>query len=130
MNENAYVEPEGILYLLIGLFFILSLLFVGFTFVNPLWSQEHNKNITVIEKIPYHDGHYLVVTERKYGEINITEVFSVSDEYILVTFDASDRYAHLKEGKTYSVDVCGYRYQPLSMYRNIYKIHGDYGIEY
>jgi hypothetical protein len=126
MNESAYGEFEGIGALFFVAVFFIVIILAAVSFLAPLWTQDQLVNITVIEKIPFHDGKYLIVAEINGRE----EVFTIGDEWILVTFNASDRYAFLKEGGQYQVDLCGYRVQPLSWYRNIWRIHGDHGIDY
>lgn len=70
--------------------------------------------ITVEERVGAHGGGgaYLILTEGG-------EVFTVEDNLFLLKFDASDRYAALKEGGRYHVTCTGWRVQPLSWYRNI-----------
>jgi hypothetical protein len=126
MNESAYGEFEGIGALFFVAVFFIIVILAAVSFLAPLWTQDQLVNITVIEKIPFHDGKYLIVAEINGRE----EVFTVGDEWILVTFNASDRYAFLKEGGQYQVDLCGYRVPLLSWYRNIWRIHGDHGIDY
>jgi len=76
--------------------------------------------ITITEKIPYHDGSYLVIC--KVGDTE--EVLRIGDVWLLGIFDSSDRYAYLKTGETYKVQVAGYRVPILSWYRNINVIEG------
>jgi len=125
-DDSAYDEFEGIGALFFIVLFVAVAVLSIVAFLCPLWTQDQMVNITVTEKIPYHDGRYLIVAEINGHE----EVFTVGDEWVLVVFNASDRYAYLKEGGVYQVDLCGYRVQPLSWYRNIWRIHGDHGIDY
>lgn len=85
----------------------------------PVFNQQ-DLTILVKEKIPMHDDKYLIIAEHD----GIEEVFEVTDVKAMLIFDASDRYAYLKEGQTYNVRVGGWRYQFLSIYRDIYKIYG------
>jgi hypothetical protein len=85
----------------------------------PVFNQQ-DLTILVKEKIPMHDDKYLIIAEHD----GIEEVFEVTDVTAMLFFDASDRYAYLKEGQTYNVRVGGWRYQFLSLYRDIYKIYG------
>ena len=73
--------------------------------------------ITVEERIGAHgqEGMYLILTEDG-------EAFTVEDNLFRLQFDASDRYASLKEGGQYHVTCTGWRFQPLSWYRNIVSI--------
>lgn len=85
----------------------------------PVFNQQ-DLTILVKEKIPMHDDKYLIIAEHD----GIEEVFEVTDVTAMLIFDASDRYAYLKEGQTYNVRVGGWRSQFLSIYRDIYKIYG------
>jgi hypothetical protein len=73
--------------------------------------------VTVEERIGAHgqEGMYLILTEDG-------EAFTVEDNVFRAQFDASDRYASLKEGGRYHVTCTGWRFQPLSWYRNIVSI--------
>lgn len=70
--------------------------------------------ITVTEKIGAHgnDGIYLILTEEG-------EAFTVADNLFKMKFDATDRYMGLEPGERYHVVCTGWRFQPLSWYRNI-----------
>ena len=50
-------------------------------------------------------------------------VYVVSDSLILLSFDASDRYAAIDVGRTYGVTTIGWRVPFLSMYPNIVEIN-------
>ena len=50
-------------------------------------------------------------------------VYVVSDSLILLSFDASDRYAAIDVGRTYGVTTIGWRVPMLSMYPNIVEIN-------
>lgn len=75
--------------------------------------------ITVEERIGAHgeDGIYLILTAEG-------EAFTVEDNLFRLQFDASDRYASLKAGGRYHITCTGWRFQPLSWYRNIVGIEG------
>lgn len=121
-TEKAYADPIdtacGLFTLVIIAASIALLGLCVVSAINPLFTQEH-VSIKVIEKIPYHSSRYLIVAEVNGGK---EEVFSVEDEWVFLKFDASDRYASLKEGKTYTAGVCSYRIPLLTWYRNIYEI--------
>lgn len=116
----SWSEVAGLVYILfiIGMITIVVMSFVSFLIV-PTMNPE-TVNITVIEKIPYHDGNYLIIAQKGDTE----EVFRVSDVWVLGIFDASDRYAYLKPNTTYTTHVGGYRVPFLSWYRNINVIEG------
>jgi len=115
-------ELYGYLYifflLMLGLFIVFSVLAA---LVVPTMNPEVMK-ITVIEKIPYHDGKYLITAQ--IGDTE-REVFSVTDVWVLGIFDASDRYAYLDTNTTYTVEAAGYRVPVLSWYRNINSVKGE-----
>jgi hypothetical protein len=99
---------------LTGIIFIMGVL-AGVATAGSLTVSE--AAITVEERIGAHgeDGIYLVLT----GD---GEAFTVEDNLFRLQFDASDRYASLKEGGRYHVTCTGWRFQPLSWYRNIVSI--------
>ena len=136
-NSSGVIEDNRIIFFILAIVAGIGILVFGFA--APLFTQQ-SIEIKVIEKIPYHDGQYLITAEwyeqawdtdyrslERGMPINIThrEVFTVSDEWILLKFDASDRYMTLETGKTYRVKVCGYRFQLFSWYRNIFEILGE-----
>jgi hypothetical protein len=70
--------------------------------------------ITVEEKLGAHgdDGRYQIIDTD-------SNVYTVEDNYLLLSFDASNRYAKLKEGCTFAVQTRGIRFPLLSWYPNI-----------
>lgn len=97
----------------LGTVFILLMgLVAGVATAGALTVSE--ATITVEERIGAHgeDGIFLILTEEG-------EAFTVEDNLFRLQFDASDRYASLKEGGRYHVTCTGWRFQPLSWYRNI-----------
>lgn len=102
---------EPLVFLGIVVFFLMGLV-AGVATAGALTVSE--ATITVEERIGAHgdDGIYLILTEEG-------EAFTVEDNLFRLQFDASDRYASLKEGGRYHVTCTGWRFQPLSWYRNI-----------
>lgn len=49
------------------------------------------------------------------------EVYQITDLLFKGKFNSSDIYANLKTGKTYEITTTGYRFEFLSMYKNINK---------
>lgn len=47
------------------------------------------------------------------------EVYQITDLLFKGKFNSSDIYANLKVGKTYEITTTGYRFEFLSMYKNI-----------
>lgn len=47
------------------------------------------------------------------------EVYQITDLMFKGKFDSSDIYANLKVGNTYKITTTGYRFEYLSMYKNI-----------
>ena len=73
--------------------------------------------ITVVDKeFTRHgySGKYLIFTKN--------EVFQITDSMLRMKFRSSDRYSKLKIGKTYIVDVIGWRVPLFSAYRNIINV--------
>lgn len=50
------------------------------------------------------------------------EVFKVTDDWLFLTWNSSDRYGQLKEGSTVTAKVAGWRVPILSWYRNVVRI--------
>lgn|SRR5699024_6709100 len=49
------------------------------------------------------------------------EVYQITDLLFKGKFNSSDIYANLKVGNTYEITTTGYRFELLSMYKNINK---------
>lgn len=49
------------------------------------------------------------------------EVYQITDLIFKGKFNSSDIYANLKVGNTYEITTTGYRFELLSMYKNINK---------
>lgn len=47
------------------------------------------------------------------------EVYQITDLFFKGKFNSSDIYANLKVGNTYEITTTGYRFELLSMYKNI-----------
>jgi hypothetical protein len=83
-----------------------------------VYGTQEEVTFTVSEKSVKkydNDDKYLVFTEEG-------EVFQVTDELLLLHFNASDLYGQLKDGGTYTVVVCSWRIPLFSKYRNIIEI--------
>lgn len=113
------MTDELIIILMIVVFSVIGCVVVAETVKDA--TNQNDIQINITEKIPYHDGQYLIIAQHDGTE----EVFSVNDVLVLGIFDASDRYARLKEGHTYTVTAAGYRFQLASWYRNINVIKGE-----
>jgi hypothetical protein len=96
---------------MVGVFILVACL-IGFGVYADL--QISHGTITVVEKIGAHgeSGQYLIIASDD-------QVYTVADNLFQWKFDASDRYAALKVGKTYTVTFSGFRNHFLSMYKNI-----------
>jgi hypothetical protein len=120
-NDNGYGDALGALFIILFIFAVVACIVGGLIGgLCPFWTQEQ-VNITITEKIPYHDGQYLIDATVNGKD----EVFTVSDQYVFLIFDASDRYAELKENHSYNVQTCGYRFQLFSWYKNIYHLNNE-----
>jgi hypothetical protein len=73
-----------------------------------------DRTIVVQEKLGAHgeNGNYLVIDTD-------SNVYSVEDNYLLGSFDASNRYAKLQSGGMYKIHTHGIRLPLLSWYPNI-----------
>jgi hypothetical protein len=80
--------------------------------------------VTIQEKLGAHGekGQYLIIDTEG-------NVYSVEDNYLLLSFDASNRYAKMHEGGMYSVHTHGIRYPLLSWYPNIMEIQQSVSVE-
>ena len=101
--------------IVIIIFAVLTAFVVG-VFVIGVYAdlQISETTINVTEKIGAHgdSGQYLIIASDD-------TVYTVEDNLFQWKFDASDRYAALKVGKTYHVKCSGFRNHFLSMYKNI-----------
>jgi hypothetical protein len=75
---------------------------------------------TTIKSKPNDPVQFYMVFARHDGS---DEVFEVRDSWIFMTFNASDRWGALEEGKAARVKVAGFRFPFLSWYRNIVKVY-------
>ena len=76
-----------------------------------------DKVITIQEKLGAHgnEGQYLVIDTEN-------NVYTVEDNYFLMSFDASNRYAKMRTGGSYLVRTRGIRLPLLTWYPNIMEI--------
>jgi hypothetical protein len=99
-----------------GFIIILILGIIGLYSI--LWlSSCTTTNFTVIEKervVDSDSSKYLIFTEE--------EVFENTDSLLKWKFNSSDVYKDLKKDENYNCEVCGWRIQFMSMYRNIIKL--------
>lgn len=102
-----------------GAVIIGGLVIIGIFFAECLVSVSisETKNVTIQEKLGAHgsEGQYLII------DMN-DNVYTVEDNYLLGSFDASNRYAKLKVDHTYQVKTFGIRLPLLSWYPNILEI--------
>lgn len=115
MKHNENGDVSGVF--LVVLVIVLSAVSVGLA----IWTAtsamtESSSTITITEKVGAHgsEGAYLIFTD--------DEVFTVEDNIFKWSFDATDRYNDIKEGKTYNVKTTGMRNNFFSFYRNIIEI--------
>lgn len=76
---------------------------------------------TVTDKGIKRDGKkdkYMVYTKDEDGN---TQVYEITDNFLLLRFNSSDVYASIDVGKTYRFNIGGTRNTVLSYYPNIYK---------
>ena len=99
---------------------VIVVLFVlgGLAFAIPGWASRHTETITVKDKWidpGSNQSAYLVLTTDD-------NILTISDAMIFLVFDSSDRWGQIEIGKTYEVEVYGWRIRFLSMYPDIIKV--------
>ena len=100
---------------------ILVIIAIAMIYPIALLNSEHQQEITIDEKwSKYHGGgaKYLVSTTDG-------DVYSMEDSTWFLTWDASDRYASIEEGETYTCTVIGWRVPILSWYQNLIAIEDE-----
>ena len=100
--------------IIVGIIVILAIVAYPIAYYSSAAVQE----VTVQEKwIKYHgkDAKYL------FSDLD-GNVYSIEDSVLLFVFDASDRYARIKEGTSYTIKTYGWRIKILSWYPNAIEI--------
>lgn len=83
-------------------------------------SSDVTKTVTVKEKwVKYHDNDAKYLFSDTKGN-----VYSIEDSFWLWRWDASDRYANLDAGETYTITTYGWRVHICSWYPNAVGIEG------
>lgn len=107
-----YVSIVLLVFLIIGLFDTMY------------YSNYHDITVTVTDKerITQSNGkgfnsYYCIYGEDEEGE---TVVLKIKDVWVKGKFNSSDLYQQIKEGKTYTFNVAGYRIRLFSEYPNIF----------
>jgi hypothetical protein len=119
-NETAYSRSgTGVGLLAIGvIIFIAAVIVVSIAGAIISVTVHEEKNITVQEKLGAHGeggGYQVIDTDGN--------VYSVEDNLLLGSFDASNRYAKLKADHQYHVKTFGIRNTFLTWYPNILEIN-------
>ena len=101
----------------IGLLLIILMCGIG-GFLSAFYSSEETSTITIKEKwVKYQRD------DQKYLFSDIEgNVYSIDDSLLLWTWDASDRYARIDEGQTYTITTYWWRVRILSWYPNAVRI--------
>lgn len=105
------------IFLIVGVVIIGSVVALASTSFN-----DHTYTITVSDKerVYYKStSKYIIYTKTNNSD---ERVFEDTDNLLRFKFNSSDIYAQLEKGKTYKVDVVGYRIPFVSWYENIIKI--------
>jgi hypothetical protein len=102
---------------------VLLLGFVGRIAFHYAWAETLEITVTqsAIKSTPGTGDQKYLVWATHDGE---SEVFEVSDSWLWLAFNSSDRYGRLQLGKTLRVKVAGVRFPFWSWYRNIVDV-GD-----
>lgn len=115
-GSNSNPKQELIVSLvMVAIILSLVVLVIGL----PGYFGEKEYTITITDKnIKNYDGSskFLVFTKTDKGA---TRVFEVTDTIVKGRWNSADDYAELEIGKTYDVDVIGWRIPLLSQYENI-----------
>lgn len=81
--------------------------------------NDHTAQITVTDKervVQEDSSRYLIMGEDENGKV---VVYENTDRLLRGKFNSSDIYAAMKKGKTYEVQLVGYRFPMFSWYENI-----------
>lgn len=99
----------------IAIITLIVILFIGALVSPRLTYDEVTVKVTDKERITGKESsYYLIFTE--------SETFKNSDSLVYFKFNSSDLYGMLKEGRTYTLGVYGWRVPVVSAYRNIVSI--------
>lgn len=96
---------------------IIIYLIISFGYYVALEESKTQKIVTVNEKWVEswsNSSHYMFSDKED-------NVYTIEDIWVFNVFNSSDRYAQLRNGKTYDVTVYGWRVQMLSWYPNVTK---------
>ena len=100
---------------------IIIMLLLGIaSFIMPYFNNEQIE-ITIKDKYIKNNkenSKYLVVDENN-------NTYEITDMLFKGKFNSTDIYNQLEIGKTYKIEISGYRIRFLSIYPNINKILGD-----
>lgn len=101
----------------IGLLAILAVGIVG-GFLHAFYASEETKTVTVKEKwVKYQRDDQKYLFSDMQGN-----VYAIDDSLLLWVWDASDRYAKIEEGQTYTITTYWWRIRILSWYTNAVEI--------
>lgn len=108
---------------------VLLLILVVVMIVIAVNFNDTNYDVTVtrVERIVDYsfgedDSKYLIYCEKEDGEVI---VFENTDNILRGKWDSSDIYGRIKEGKSYTFTVVGFRIPFLSTYQNIIKVRNN-----
>jgi len=109
---------DDVINIFLLLLFLLLLISATTGYAFLYYNSAMEKVITVKEKwVKYYGGGAKYLFSDTEGN-----VYSVEDSWLLLKFDASDRYAKLEAGKTYRVRLYGWRIRLLSWYQNAVEV--------
>jgi len=101
---------------------VIMMVVIGFSLTTLSCDGMNQEDVTITitdkERVyKNNQSQYLIFTE--------SETFANRDFLFVGKFNSSDMYGRLREGKTYSVRVGGYRIPIFSSYRNILRINKE-----
>jgi hypothetical protein len=112
------------IWIILGILFLggLTVVFIISTYLTIF--VMGSTTILITEKVGAHgeNGIYLIFADRLNPDgnpIDITDEYTVEDNWFKMKFDASSRYHQLQVDHKYRCDTTGIRYQVLSFYPNL-----------
>ena len=117
MLKNFHSEQGSISITGVVIIFMIIATVIFCIFWFPSYYTPKYYTVQVTDKDVKNGALYLVFT--KVQESDETRVFCIKDSLFKWRFNSSDYYADVEVGKTYDIEVIGFRIPILSMYENI-----------
>lgn len=112
--DNKAESTSLITVVIVALFIVLALVMWAYgLYMDTQHSTVYDK-ITKAERVTSKDG-----KSAQYVVWGNNETYTITDTIINKRWNSSDLYGKIQVGKTYKMDVVGYRFDVTSHYRNI-----------